>query len=35
MKKTKIICSMGQVSNSVEVMSEMVNNGMDCARINF
>ena len=35
MKKTKIICSIGPASNSVEVMSEMVNNGMDCARINL
>ena len=35
MKKTKIICSIGPASNSVEVMSEMVENGMDCARINL
>ena len=35
MKKTKIICSIGPASNSVEVMSEMVNKGMDCARINL
>ncbi len=35
MKKTKIICSVGPACNSVEVMSEMVNNGMDCARINL
>lgn len=35
MKKTKIICSIGPVSDSVEVMSEMVNKGMDCARINL
>ncbi len=35
MKKTKIICSIGPASNSVEVMSEMANNGMDCARINL
>lgn len=35
MKKTKIICSIGLASNSVEVMSEMVNKGMDCARINL
>lgn len=35
MKKTKIICSIGPASDSVEVMSKMVNNGMDCARINF
>ena len=35
MKKTKIICSIGPACDSVEVMSEMVNNGMDCARINL
>ncbi len=35
MKKTKIICSIGPACDSFEVMSEMVNNGMDCARINL
>lgn len=35
MKKTKIICSVGPACDSVEVMSEMVNVGMDCARINL
>ncbi|AWX32122.1 pyruvate kinase [Methanosphaera sp. BMS] len=35
MKKTKIICSIGPASDCVEVMSKMVNNGMDCARINL
>lgn len=35
MKKTKIICSIGPASNSVEVMSKMVKKGMDCARINL
>ena len=35
MKKTKIICSIGPASDSLEVMSEMVNGGMDCARINL
>ncbi|WP_298521685.1 pyruvate kinase [uncultured Methanobrevibacter sp.] len=35
MKKTKIICSIGPASDSVEVMSKMVNKGMDCARINL
>lgn len=35
MKKTKIICSIGPASDSVEVMSEMVDKGMDCARINL
>lgn len=35
MKKTKIICSIGPSSQSVEVMSKMVENGMNVARINF
>lgn len=35
MKKTKIICSIGPASDSTDVMSKMVNNGMDCARINL
>ncbi len=35
MKKTKIICSIGPASQSVDVMSEMVNSGMNVARINF
>ena len=35
MKKTKIICSIGPSSDSVEVMSRMVEKGMNCARINL
>ena len=35
MKKTKIICSIGPASCNVETMTEMVNNGMNVARINF
>lgn len=35
MKKTKVICSIGPASDCVEVMGEMVNMGMDCARINL
>ena len=35
MKKTKIICSIGPASNSVEVMEQLVLNGMNCARINM
>ncbi|MFI3307920.1 MAG: pyruvate kinase [Mycoplasmatota bacterium] len=35
MKKTKIVCSIGPASDSVEVMSQMVLKGMNVARINF
>ena len=35
MKKTKIICSIGPASCNVEVMTKMVENGMNVARINF
>ena len=35
MKKTKIICSVGPACNKVEVMENMVYNGMSCARINL
>lgn len=35
MKKTKIICSLGPSSYDEDVITNMVNNGMDTARINF
>ena len=35
MKKTKIICSIGPASTAPEVMSKMVEIGMNVARINF
>ena len=35
MKKTKVICTIGPASNSVEVMGKMVESGMNCARINL
>ena len=35
MKKTKIISTIGPASDTVETMTQMANNGMDCARINL
>lgn len=35
MKKTKIICSVGPACDNVEVMEQLVLNGMNCARINL
>lgn len=35
MKKTKIICSIGPASVDINVMEDMVNSGMNIARINF
>ena len=35
MKKTKIICSVGPISNTPDVMEQMVLAGMNVARINF
>ncbi len=35
LKKTKIICSIGPVSSSPDVMEQMVASGMNVARINF
>lgn len=34
-KKTKVICTIGPASDSAEVMEKMVNEGMNCARINL
>ncbi|MDD3392352.1 MAG: pyruvate kinase [Bacilli bacterium] len=35
MKKTKIICSIGPASTKYDVMTKMIKNGMNVARINF
>lgn len=35
MKKTKIICSIGPATNTLDVMEQLVLNGMNCARINL
>ena len=33
--KTRIICTLGPSSSSVENIVKMINAGMDCARLNF
>ena len=35
MKKTKIVCSIGPVSESIEMLESLTQVGMDVARINF
>ena len=35
LRKTKIVCTIGPASESVETLRELVNAGMNCARINF
>ena len=35
MKKTKIVCTLGPASREVEVLEELINRGMDVARLNF
>ena len=35
LKKTKIVCTIGPASESPEVLEELINNGMNVARLNF
>ncbi len=35
MKKTKIICTIGPASGNKETIKKLIENGMNCARINF
>ena len=34
-KKTKIVCTIGPASDSVDVLVRMMNSGMNVARLNF
>ncbi|NIR48478.1 pyruvate kinase, partial [candidate division KSB1 bacterium] len=35
MRKTKIVCTIGPVSNSEEVLAQLMEAGMNVARLNF
>ena len=35
MKRTKIVCTLGPATNTEEKIKELIENGMDAARINF
>ena len=35
MKKTKIVCTMGPASNQEDVLRQMIEKGMNVARLNF
>lgn len=35
MRKTKIICTLGPAVDSDEMLEKMIENGLDCARLNF
>ena len=35
MRKTKIICTLGPAVDSDERITQIINAGMDCARLNF
>ena len=35
MRKTKIVCTLGPATNDVEILKQLIQNGMDAARINF
>ena len=30
MRKTKIVCTLGPATNDVEIMKQLIQNGMDC-----
>ncbi len=35
MRRTKIVCTLGPATDSVEIMKQLIQNGLDAARVNF
>ncbi|WP_304509153.1 pyruvate kinase [Anaerotignum sp.] len=35
MRRTKIVCTLGPATDSVEIMKKLIENGLDAARVNF
>ena len=35
LKKTKIVCTIGPASENPEILEQLINNGMNVARLNF
>ncbi len=35
MRRTKIVCTLGPATDDVEIMKELIRNGLDAARVNF
>lgn len=35
MRRTKIVCTLGPATDSIETMKELIKNGLDAARVNF
>ena len=35
LKKTKIVCTIGPSSESIEILEQLIENGMNVARLNF
>ena len=35
MRRTKIVCTIGPASESVEMLTQLIQNGLDVARLNF
>ena len=35
MRRTKIVCTLGPATDDVEIMKELIRNGLNAARVNF